>query len=213
MPTLDRPALRALYDRVGRWQDTQAFYEEPAKDWLLAHGPWPDAATVVEVGGGTGRFAARLVRQYPQVRYVGFELSPTMARLTAERLPPARATVHVTDGRPPFPRDDASADAVVLNYVLDLLAPAALHAMIREARRLLRPGGALCIASLARTDGGVPGRLCAGWVWLHRRWPALVGGCRPIEAVRYVNCYAWTCVTVQRVCPWGLCSDAIVALK
>ena len=52
---LSRQEARAVYDRIGAWQDTQAFYEGPALDALIAHGSFEDARAVFEVGCGTGR--------------------------------------------------------------------------------------------------------------------------------------------------------------
>mgnify|MGYP002761226399 FL=1 len=55
--TLSRSDIEAVYDRVGAWQDTQAFYEAPAFDVLVARGWFGDARSVVEVGCGTGTLA------------------------------------------------------------------------------------------------------------------------------------------------------------
>src|SRR4030095_13016261 len=61
---LSRSAARALYDRIGRWQDTQRFYEDRATANLIAHADLGNARSVVEFGAGTGRLAERLLRDH-----------------------------------------------------------------------------------------------------------------------------------------------------
>lgn len=93
---------RSFYDRFGAKQDTQAFYEDPGLDDLIAHAHFDRVHSLFEFGCGTGRFAARLLsEQLPgDCRYLGIDISPTMVRLTSERLKPwaERASVRLTDG-------------------------------------------------------------------------------------------------------------------
>jgi tRNA G46 methylase TrmB len=49
---------RRIYDRIGRAQDWQRFYEDAATAELAAHASFGDARAVFELGCGTGRFAA-----------------------------------------------------------------------------------------------------------------------------------------------------------
>ena len=50
----------AYYNRFGKKQDSQGFYEDPALNDLIAHASFQDAQRVFEFGCGTGKFAARL---------------------------------------------------------------------------------------------------------------------------------------------------------
>jgi hypothetical protein len=52
---------RKVYDRIGRAQDTQAFYEDRATAELIPHLELADAQSVFEFGCGTGRFAASTI--------------------------------------------------------------------------------------------------------------------------------------------------------
>jgi ubiquinone/menaquinone biosynthesis C-methylase UbiE len=52
---------KAFYDRFGKKQDDQSFYEDLATDDLIAHARLGEAEKVLEFGCGTGRFAYRIL--------------------------------------------------------------------------------------------------------------------------------------------------------
>jgi ubiquinone/menaquinone biosynthesis C-methylase UbiE len=213
--TLSRSEVRAVYDRVGRGQDAQTFYEAPAIDALIAHADFGEATSLFEIGCGTGRVAERLLRDHtsPDARYVGIDLSPTMVRIARDRLAPFgdRAAVVQTDGGLSFDRPDASQDRLLATYVLDLLAPADIRALLAEAHRLLTPDGRLCLAGL--TWGSDPlGRLvAAGWDLIHTLRPRWVGGCRPLRTGPYLDPDRWAVRHREGVRAWGIPSEVLVA--
>ena len=151
---------RRFYDRIGRGQDARPLSERRALDALEEQGDFARAAEVVEFGCGTGRFAARLLRERLPggATYLGLDVSPRMVTLASAALAPwaDRARVLRTDGAIGLPVPDGSADRVVSTYVLDLLSPEDAAAFVAEAHRVLRPGGALAVASLAPRAAGAP---------------------------------------------------------
>jgi len=206
---------RRFYDRIGRGQDARPLSERRALDALAAQGDFGSAAAVLEFGCGTGRFAARLLREgLPgDATYLGLDVSPHMVRLARAALArwPGRARVELTDGSVRLPVPDASVDRVVSTYVLDLLSPADAAAFMAEARRVLRPGGLLAVASLApgRTP---PARLVTLlWQTLWRLNPALLGGCRPLRLGDLPDPDAWIVLARFPVTDWFLSSDVLVA--
>lgn len=212
---LTRSEARAVYDRIGRGQDTQAFYEDPALDALVAHGNFGAARAVLEVGCGTGRLAERLLRDHypPSARYVGADLSPRMVEIARERLASAggRATVVETDGAFAFDFADGSQDRVVATYLLDLLSESDIQAFLTEAHRLLDENGRLCLAGLTWGDDGL-GRVVSGaWAALHAFRPAWVGGCRPLRMCRFLDDGSWTIDHHEVVRAWGVPSEVLIA--
>ncbi len=203
-----------VYDRIGRWQDTQGFYERPAVDAMVGAGRFERATAVVEVGCGTGGLAARLLGdQLPAgATYRALDVSLTMVELTQERLQqwPGRATASQIDGSAPWPVPDASADRVVAAYVLDLLSPAALTAFFDEAGRVLRPGGLVATVSLTPGRHGLPAVVSGVWTRLWRLHPRLTGGCRPIDPAAALPS-GWRVHTDVRVTAWGVSSRVLVA--
>lgn len=213
--TLTRDEARRVYDRIGARQDTQAFYENAALAVLLRHGAFGEAARVFELGCGTGRVAELLLDAHlpATATYRGIDLSPTMVDLASRRLARfgARAVVALATGDPPRDEPDATYDRFLSTYVLDLLSDADIEALLAEAHRMLVPGGLLCLSSLS-TGSGPGSRLVARiWAAVHRWRPALVGGCRPLELVPRLATSAWSIRHVERLAPFGIPSEALVA--
>jgi ubiquinone/menaquinone biosynthesis C-methylase UbiE len=217
VPTLTPEQARRVYDRIGGAQDWQRFYEDAATSELLAEAGFGAAHAVVELGCGTGRFAAALLaRHLPgDAPYLGVDVSPRMVASTVERLRPwsDRAAVALVDGGGDLPATDGSADRFVANYVFDLLSREGTRAALAEARRVLVPGGLLCATGLTPTDGGVAGFLSRAWSAVWARWPALVGGCRPIRLVDELSPDDWEVRHRRAVLARGIASEAVVAAR
>lgn len=215
MRTLSRPEARRVYDRIGAWQDSQAFYEDRAVAILLEHGEFASARRVFEFGCGTGRFAARLFSEFlpEDARYRGVDLSPTMVGLARQRLAPygSRAEVLLTDGSPPSAEPAASYDRFVSNYVLDLLSEPDIAAVVREAHRILEPGGLLCLSGLSTGSGPLPRLLSRIWAGIHALRPALVGGCRPLDLLAWLPSEHWRVRHHAHLAPFGVPCEAAVA--
>jgi len=212
---LTRSQARGYYDRFGRKQDTQAFYEDAAIDDLVAHACFEQAESVFEFGCGTGRLASRLLTEHlpPSASYFGIDLSQTMVDLAKKRLAPfaERARVVLTDGSLRLPLGDRSVDRVISTYVLDLLSETDIRQFMEEAHRVLDSGGRLCLISL--TFGEAPlSRLISGlWSALFD-WRALwVGGCRPIRLESFIAHRDWSIRYRNVVTQFGVSSEVLVA--
>jgi ubiquinone/menaquinone biosynthesis C-methylase UbiE len=213
--TLTHEQARRVYNRIGAGQDSQAFYEDRAVAVLVEHGEFASAHRVFEFGCGTGRFARRLLSDcLPQsATYRGIDLSPTMVALAQRRLEPfgVRTQVVLTDGSPPTNEPDGAYDRFVSNFVLDLLSEDDIAAVFREAHRMLAPGGLLCVASLSTGDGLFSRFMSSFWSRVHALNPALVGGCRPIELSTWLSEASWRIRRQERLAPFGVPSEAVVA--
>lgn len=215
MKALSPERARRIYDRIGSLQDSQAFYEDRGTGLLLRHGRFPDARRVFEFGCGTGRLAHRLLSRElpPGAIYRAVDLSPRMVRLASKRLAPfgPRARVSLSEGGPPAGEPTASCDRFLSTYVLDLLPGEEITAVLREAHRMLEPGGLLCLAALS-TGSTAASRLVARlWTSLHHVNPALVAGCRPLELLRWLSAYEWRIRTCERIAPFGVPLEVVVA--
>ena len=211
---LDTSAAQAYYDRFGKKQDSQGFYEDPALDDLIAYADFQDSRQVFEFGCGTGKFANRLLEKHlpAGASYSGCDISPVMIGLAKARLARhgERAQVALSDGNLRFPLPERSVDRVVSTYVLDLLSATDIERFFSEARRVLLPGGRVCIASL--TQGvTLPSRIVSSlWTSVFRFSPSLVGGCRPIRLDTFVRPQEWRILHRRVVTPFGVPSEVLI---
>ena len=112
-----------------------------------------DGMRVLEVATGSGEMFRRLVRANTNGDTVGVDLSPNMAARTQLRarreFPGVRAHCQAVDARH-MPFRDASFDAVVCCYLLELLASDDIVRTVSEFHRVLRPGGRLTLVLIGQ---------------------------------------------------------------
>lgn len=158
-----RDRERFVQSRDARAKEAAAYFEENAAEWdrvRRLHLPEADieqrmralvgeesVGVFVDLGTGTGRMLEIFAERYEAG--VGFDLSREMlsiARANLERAGVAHAQVRHGDLFS-LPLEGASADLVCLHQVLHFLAEPG--AAVREAARLLKPGGRLMISDFA----------------------------------------------------------------
>lgn len=212
---LTHAAARDFYDRLGRWLDTQSFYEDHAIDEVLDHAAMAEAQSVFEFGTGTGRLAERLLQTLlpSSARYRGIDVSSTMVRLARQRLARwrDRAVVDQSDGAPHVGGAERRFDRFVSTYVLDLLGSADIVAVLGEAHRVLVDDGLLCLTSATHGRTPLERAVMGAASRLHGLSPALVGGCRAIEVASYLDANRWRVVHRRVTSKWGIPSEVVVA--
>lgn len=147
VPAAGRAAFTPLYDRAmaltmreGRWRP------QLAQQVLSGLG---DGDVVVDVGCGTATQAIDLSARRPGVEVIGVDGDPQI--LSLARAKPGAERIDLREGdATALPLEDGSAAAVICSLLLHHLAPDGKRAALREARRVLRPGGRLHIADWGR---------------------------------------------------------------
>jgi hypothetical protein len=94
--------------------------------------------------------------------------------------------------------------------VLDLMPEPEIRWLLREARRVLRPGGLLCTCGLAPGQSRLGRLVEVLWRTVFAIRPSLVGGCRPLNA-RPLLGSGWTVQHHDHVCAYGITSEVLVA--
>lgn len=164
-PTLLRDSNRAATVKREREAAAQDYFRMHAAEWdrirsmyvaedeveaavLAALGPGP-FELLADIGTGTGRMLELLAGRYR--RGVGFDLNHTMLAYARSKLEAAGLPASVKHGDLyDLPLQDGEANAVVMHQVLHFLGEPAQA--IREAARVLAPGGRLVIADFAPHD-------------------------------------------------------------
>lgn len=106
---------------------------------------FPEGASILDVGCGTGEHLKRALSH--GLKAAGVEPAPAMLAAARRGVPEAR----IEDGvatRLPF--GDAEFDAVIMIEVLRYLDRSDIELTLREARRVLRPGGKLLVTLVNR---------------------------------------------------------------
>jgi ubiquinone/menaquinone biosynthesis C-methylase UbiE len=213
--TLKTSEVQSFYDRFGRKQDAQGFYEDPALEDLIAHAGLIGAESVFEFGCGTGRLAAHLLDEHlpASATYLGCDLSRTMVGLAKERLTMygGRARVLQSDGTVHFPLSDHSVDRVISTYVLDLLSERDIEEFLLEAYRVLHVGGRLCLVSLTKGTTFFSRVVSGLWAAVFHLRASLVGGCRPIRLEHHINSRNWDVEYRKVVIAFGVPSEVFIA--
>lgn len=138
------PSLRPL------WTGTLAREAEQYLEQSLLPDALHPAASVLDLGCGPASNLARLRRLgLPFARYVGFDLSPAM--LAARRVPAYATADFVRGDAHRLPFAGGVFDVILSTWMFSHL-PEPVRA-VREARRLLRPGGWLIVLCITRPTG------------------------------------------------------------
>ena len=202
-----------MYDRIGRIQDWQNFYEGPALVDMGRHADFEHAQSIFELGCGTGAMARNLLDASlpPDARYMAVDVSTKMVGLASKRLARFgdRATVELVNGELPLPGETGRFDRFVALYVFDLLPETLASGVLDEARRLLSGDGRLCLVSLTHGTTSVSRGVSTLW---NRAWqlaPEMVGGCRPINLTSLLD--GWQIEYIETVVAWGIPSQIVVA--
>ncbi|HET9532459.1 MAG TPA: class I SAM-dependent methyltransferase [Blastocatellia bacterium] len=113
------------------------------------------AGKVLDAGCGAGVYLTQMLLEMPGASGTGLDISPASLETTARLMDyhsvaPERYQLIEGDLRRRVPVEDASQDAVVCCEVLEHLDDPAFA--LGELRRLLKPGGVLCLSAAIRME-------------------------------------------------------------
>jgi ubiquinone/menaquinone biosynthesis C-methylase UbiE len=211
-----RPRLKAreVYDRLSGWYDllaaSEARFGAQGLNLLAAQA----GERVLETGCGTGKNALALAEQVgPSGQVVGVDLSGGMLaqarlRLNSSEAGSSAALLQADAVFLPCPPNWF--DAAFAAFTLELFDTPEIVLVLGELRRVLRPGGRLCVVSLAAQVRPSPAARLYGW--FHRRFPAWVD-CRPIPAEQFLAQAGFQVRERQDGSLWGLPVGIVIGLQ
>lgn len=120
-----------------------SFYMSEQKVRLIVDLHLPAVRSILDVGCGDGGMALDFRKYFPQARITGVDIAEESVKLARERALPD-CEFFRTDGKT-LPFTDAQFDLVVIAGVLMHVPHANQPAYLREAYRVLRPGGTLTV--------------------------------------------------------------------
>jgi ubiquinone/menaquinone biosynthesis C-methylase UbiE len=134
------------YDNIaGRYDDVWGSRFETVARLVRERVPLSPGSSVLDIGTGTGIVLRAFASQVPQgSRLTGCDRSTAMIRVARSRVPALR---FVAADAMSLPFQDATFDVATASFVLSHFVNH--EAGLREARRVLKPGGAFALTSWA----------------------------------------------------------------
>jgi demethylmenaquinone methyltransferase/2-methoxy-6-polyprenyl-1,4-benzoquinol methylase len=180
---------RAFYNKISRVYDLLSERSEaPMRNAgieLLRPKP---AECILEIGFGTGHSLVSLAKSVgPGGKVVGLDLSDKMAKLTKENLARSglleRARIRCGDATQ-LPYAAGSMDGVFMSFTLELFDTPEIPKVLRECKRVLRPGGRIVVVGMSKEGPKDP--LVNVFEWTHKHFPKFLD-CRPIYVRRAIE--------------------------
>lgn len=139
-PTNPSPEFGRLFS-----EGVEAF-TRPAAEALAGAYDFGPHRRVLDVGGGTGSYLLPILRRYPAISAVLYEL-PSSAEVARRRLSadPHGGRVEIMEGDALFDPLPRGYDVVLLAVVIHLFNPERVQHLFRRLREVVRPGARLLI--------------------------------------------------------------------
>ena len=213
---LSRADVRPTYTWIAPTHDLLAVVvEAEARRLGLRWAAVRDGERVLEVAVGTGLSLQHLLCQNPSGWTEGIDLTPAMLRRALRRAEHQRARggtdrycLRLGDA---YALDvpSGSFDLVMNSYMFDLLPEADFEPVLREFKRVLRPGGRLVLVNMTRGEAWYHQL----WEEVYRLWPPLLGGCRGVMTAPYLERAGFTDVRRRFVSQWTFPSEVVYGEK
>jgi demethylmenaquinone methyltransferase/2-methoxy-6-polyprenyl-1,4-benzoquinol methylase len=209
--TRNKAEARANYNRLSRWYDwiagSEAKYRQLGVQALKAQ----PGERVLEIGFGTGSCLVDFARQVDPDGFVcGIDLSDGMAAMAQNRLSTAglaeRVSLTLGDAvRSPF--EGECFNAIFMSFTLELFDTPEIPQVLRQCRRILKPGGRLGVVTLVKTEQ--PNFAERVYEWFHAKMPVSVD-CRPIPVQAILREASFEISEVIAEKMWGLPVEIVI---
>lgn len=152
VPAMGVDGLTRFYDPVVRWTTR----ERKFKQRLLERAPLQAASRVLDLGCGTGTLTLMLKRRAPAVRVIGVDADGAILARARKKARAAGLEITFECGLATgLPYPTAWFDLVFSSLLFHHLPPQQKPVALREAFRVLRPGGAFVLADWGRPQDPV----------------------------------------------------------
>lgn len=209
---LPKSAIQTTYTWIAPVHDLLAvLVESKARQLGLQWADVHDGERVLDVAVGTGLSFKHLLEQNPNGWTEGIDLTPAMlrrARRRAQQAATDRYRLHLGTAYDLDAEDDTF-DCLFNGYMLDMLPTADFVPVLREFRRVLKPGGRLVTLSMTQGTRWYN----QFWEGLYRLYPPLLGGCRGVQIEPYMRDAGFVSTRRAYVSQWTFPSEVVYGVK
>jgi len=166
---------------------------------------------VLEVAFGTGLNFIEILKQNPEGRVAGIDVSTKMLQKTKKRIAKIghkNHTLHLGDCRH-LPFDDETFDVLMNQYLLDILPVQDFIPLLLEFKRVLKRDGRVILVHMTK------GRNWINQVYegIYRLKPPLLAGCRGVMAQPFLEEIGLKVFRREFVSQFGFPSEVIKGIK
>ena len=138
---------------------------------------------ILEIACGTGVVFEQIVFKNPDGMNVGIDLSPDMLDKARKRLKKSSGKFELKEGDVlHLDFADNTFDIIINNFMVDLLPVTTFAKIAREFHRVLKPQGIVVLSTFSFGEK----KINHFWLWIARRFPQLLTGCRPVSFSEYL---------------------------
>lgn len=183
---IEKSQVAGVYRNIAPAYDLWAWLTETkARNRCLELAAIQNREDVLEVAVGTGLAFEKILRINPSGRNEGIDLTEAMlirAKTKAARSGSSNYRLKIGDAYD-LDFSDASFDVLINNYMFDLLPQQDFITVLKEFKRVLRPGGRLAMVNMTKGQRWYNGI----WGRIYRINPALLGGCRGVSLLPQIE--------------------------
>ena len=158
--------------------------ESKASRYVLKFSEIKDGEKILEIACGTGIFFEKIVKQNPNGKNIGIDLSPDMLNKAKKRLKKLKSVNYkLSEGDAlNIGFKDNSFDLVVNNFMIDLMPSDTFDKLAEEFYRVTKPGGKVVVSTFSFGKK----KINRFWYWIAKNFPDILTGCRPISFKNYL---------------------------